>query len=75
MVWNSRRSNALGLNHCVASDNSVASLIGLKVLNDMNGTAADAAVAVGAALNVLQPGTCGLGKGYCIYFQFCNKHK
>lgn len=62
MSYNSRRSNALGLKHCVGSDSAIASSIGMDVLQNQQGTAADAAVAMSAALNVVQPACCGLGE-------------
>ena len=59
-MWCSRRPNVLGRGGTVSCDQPTASLIGAEVLKE-GGTAADAAVAVAAALNVLQPANYGIG--------------
>jgi gamma-glutamyltranspeptidase/glutathione hydrolase len=53
----------------VASSQPLASLIGLQILQG-GGNAADAAVAMAAALNVTQPGSTGLGGDcFCLYYE------
>lgn len=65
----SRRSPVLSRRGMVASSQPLASLIGLQVLQE-GGNAADAAVAMAAALNVTQPGSTGLGGDcFCLYYQ------
>jgi gamma-glutamyltranspeptidase/glutathione hydrolase len=59
-VYESRRSPVLTTRGAVASSQPLASRIGLQIL-DAGGTAADAAVAVAAALQVTQPCSTGLG--------------
>jgi gamma-glutamyltranspeptidase / glutathione hydrolase len=58
--FRSRRSNILSTHGMVASSQPLATLAGLDVLRD-GGTAADAAVAVAAALNVVEPFSTGVG--------------
>ena len=58
--WNSRRSPVLSKNGICASNEPTASAIGAKIL-ESGGNAADAAVAIASALNVLQPCMSGLG--------------
>lgn len=50
----------MGHRGMVASAHAFASMIGVDVLRD-GGNAFDAAIAVNAALNVTQPGACGIG--------------
>lgn len=59
-TFRSRRSNALGKHGMVASSQPLASLAGLDILKS-GGTAADAAVAVAAMLNVVEPFSTGIG--------------
>ena len=61
LPFTSRRSAVVCTNGCVASSQPLASSIGLQVLREMGGNAADAAIAVNAALTVLEPCSCGLG--------------
>lgn len=56
----SRRSVVYGTKGVVASSQPLASQAGLEILA-AGGNAADAAVAVSAALNVTEPCSCGIG--------------
>ncbi|XP_063162672.1 glutathione hydrolase-like YwrD proenzyme isoform X2 [Candoia aspera] len=69
----SRRSPVVCCNGCVASSQSLATNIGLDILK-MGGNAADAAVAVAAALNVTEPFSTGLGGDcFCLYYDASTK--
>ena len=60
--FTSRRSPVICRNGCVASSQPLASSIGLDILRNKPGAnAADAAIAVAAALTVLEPCSTGLG--------------
>ncbi len=64
----SRRSPVLATGGMVASSQPLASLAGVDVLR-AGGNAADAAVAVAAALQVTQPCSTGLGgDAFCLYY-------
>ncbi|GFS01906.1 gamma-glutamyltranspeptidase [Elysia marginata] len=64
----SRRSVVIAKNGCVASSNPLSSQIGLDILKK-GGNAADAAVAVAAALNVTEPMSTGLGgDAFCMFY-------
>ncbi|XP_023700093.2 LOW QUALITY PROTEIN: glutathione hydrolase-like YwrD proenzyme [Paramormyrops kingsleyae] len=65
----SRRSPVVCLNGCDASSQPLASQIGLDTLKQ-GGNAADAAVAVAAALSVTEPCSTGLGGDcFCLYYE------
>ena len=68
ITFNSRRSPSLSLRGCVASSQNIATQVGLRIL-DAGGNAADAAVAVTAALNVTEPCSTGIGGDcFCLYY-------
>jgi gamma-glutamyltranspeptidase len=63
-----RRPMAIGQEGMVASAHPLATFAGIDVLK-RGGTAADAAVAVNAVLNVTQPPYCGMGGDFfCLYY-------
>ncbi|CAL1527413.1 unnamed protein product, partial [Lymnaea stagnalis] len=69
----SRRSVIVCKNGCVASSNPLASQAGLSILKD-GGNAADAAVAVAAALNVTEPMSTGIGgDAFCLFYDNSKK--
>lgn len=64
----SRRSVVFGLKGVVASSQPLATEAGLAILRK-GGNAADAAVAVAAALNVTEPTNCGIGgDAFCLFW-------
>ncbi|XP_077204821.1 glutathione hydrolase-like YwrD proenzyme isoform X2 [Paroedura picta] len=64
----SRRSPVVCRNGCVASSQPLATNAGLDILKS-GGNAADAAVAVAAALNVTEPCSTGVGGDcFCLYY-------
>eukprot|EP01091_Cochliopodium_minus_P021039 TRINITY_DN943_c0_g1_i1.p1 TRINITY_DN943_c0_g1~~TRINITY_DN943_c0_g1_i1.p1 ORF type:complete len:584 (+),score=152.61 TRINITY_DN943_c0_g1_i1:86-1753(+) len=66
--WNGRRSPILAINGVTASSQSLATEIGIKILRD-GGNAVDACVAMGAALNVTQPTSTGIGGDcFCLFY-------
>ncbi|KAL8604190.1 hypothetical protein ACOMHN_014758 [Nucella lapillus] len=68
MEFTSRRGVLVYGQGCVACTQPYASLIGLDVLK-AGGNAADAAVAVAAALGVTEPGSTGLGgDAFCLFY-------
>ncbi|KAJ2740338.1 hypothetical protein GGI20_005866, partial [Coemansia sp. BCRC 34301] len=71
--YNSRRSVVYGTRYMVASTQSLASQAGVNIL-ERGGNAADAAVAVAAALGVTEPFSTGLG-GDCFCLFFSGKDK
>ena len=68
MEFKSRRSPVYGTRGMVASSQPLASEAGMRTLQ-RGGNAADAAVAVAAALNVTEPTSTGIGGDcFCIYY-------
>jgi gamma-glutamyltranspeptidase/glutathione hydrolase len=66
--FRSRRSHVVGTRGMVATSQPLAAQVGLRVLMD-GGNAADAAVAVAAALNVVEPVSCGVGGDAFVLFR------
>src|SRR5512138_2923346 len=67
--FSSRRSPVLGRGGMVAASQPLAVAAGLKILA-AGGSAADAAVAVAAALNVTEPTSTGLGgDAFALYYE------
>src|SRR6188474_1897967 len=60
LMFSSRRSPLYGRNGIVATSQPLATAAGLEILAK-GGNAADAAVAAGAALNVTEPASTGIG--------------
>ncbi|KAF8634437.1 hypothetical protein AX15_000886 [Amanita polypyramis BW_CC] len=64
----SRRSVVYGTKGMVSSSQPLATEAGLEILRK-GGNAADAAVAVSAALNVTEPSSCGIGgDAFCLFY-------
>jgi gamma-glutamyltranspeptidase/glutathione hydrolase len=61
MHYHSRRSAIYATHGCVATSQPLATSIGLQILREFGGNAADASVAIAAALAVLEPCSTGLG--------------
>src|SRR5512137_1206739 len=72
--FQSRRSPVLGRRGMVAASQPLAVAAGLKILA-AGGTAADAAVATAAALNVTEPTSTGLGGDAFALFYEASSHK
>ncbi|BFZ03112.1 hypothetical protein BsWGS_06151 [Bradybaena similaris] len=71
--FESRRSVVVCRNGCVASSNPLASQAGLDILK-AGGNAADAAVAVAAALAVMEPTSTGIGgDAFCMFYDKSSK--
>ncbi|XP_070581176.1 glutathione hydrolase-like YwrD proenzyme [Ptychodera flava] len=69
----SRRSPVVALHGCVGTSQPLATAVGEEILRK-GGNAADAAVGVIAALNVTEPGSCGIGgDAFCIYYNNTTK--
>jgi gamma-glutamyltranspeptidase / glutathione hydrolase len=68
LFFNSRRSPVYGRNGIVSTSQPLATAAGLEILA-RGGNAADAAVAAGAALNVTEPTSTGIGGDmFAVYF-------
>ncbi|KAF9518379.1 hypothetical protein BS47DRAFT_1389027 [Hydnum rufescens UP504] len=66
--FSSRRSVVYGTKGAVACSQPLAAEAGLEILRK-GGNAADASVAVSAALNVTEPGSCGIGgDAFCLFY-------
>ncbi|KAG0796728.1 hypothetical protein G6F17_001564 [Rhizopus arrhizus] len=64
----SRRSTVYGTHAMVASSQPLATQAGIEILK-RGGNAADAAVAVAAAINVTEPGSTGIGgDAFCLFY-------
>ena len=73
LPFTSRRSPVLCRNGCVSCSQPLAAEIGLQVLR-RGGNAADAAVAVAAALNVTEPCSTGIGGDcFCLFYDASSK--
>ena len=73
LPFTSRRSSVLCRHGCVACSQPLAAEIGLQVLR-RGGNAADAAVAVAAALNVTEPCSTGIGGDcFCLFYDASSK--
>ncbi|RCH81353.1 hypothetical protein CU097_000964, partial [Rhizopus azygosporus] len=64
----SRRSTVYGTHAMVASSQPLATQAGIEILKK-GGNAADAAIAVAAAINVTEPGSTGIGgDAFCLFY-------
>eukprot|EP01090_Pellita_catalonica_P009201 TRINITY_DN20262_c0_g1_i1.p1 TRINITY_DN20262_c0_g1~~TRINITY_DN20262_c0_g1_i1.p1 ORF type:complete len:569 (-),score=71.06 TRINITY_DN20262_c0_g1_i1:27-1733(-) len=68
-----RRSPVVSIHGVVASSQTIASKVGTQILEN-GGNAADAAVAVAAALNVTEPTSTGIGgDAFCLFYSARDK--
>ncbi len=73
-IFNSRRSPVMGRGGMVSSSQPLATAAGLEILS-AGGNAADAAVAVAAALNVTEPTSTGIGGDmFALYYDARTKN-
>lgn len=73
LTWNTRRSPVVCRHGCVACSQPLAAEVGLSILKK-GGNAADAAVAVAAALNVTEPCSTGIGGDcFCLFYDATTK--
>lgn len=69
ILFNSRCSPVICLHGVTASSNALASEIGSRTLH-LGGNAADACVAIAAALNVTEPCSTGIGGDcFCLFYE------
>ena len=69
----SRRSPVISLHGVAASSNALVSEIGARILH-LGGNAADASVAMAAALNVTEPCSTGIGGDcFCLFYEAQSK--
>jgi gamma-glutamyltranspeptidase / glutathione hydrolase len=74
LAFNSRRSHVYSRSGIVATSQPLATAAGLEILAK-GGNAADAAVAAGAALNVTEPTSTGIGGDmFALYYSADTKH-
>ena len=72
-AFNSRRSPVISLHGVAASSNALVSEIGARILH-LRGNAADACVAMAAALNVTEPSSTGIGGDcFCLFYEAQSK--
>ena len=72
-LFNSRRSPVVSLHGVAASSNALVSEIGARILH-LGGNAADASVAMAAALNVTEPSSTGIGGDcFCLFYEAQSK--
>lgn len=73
LPFQSRRSDVLTTGGCVAANHPLAARAGVEILQ-RGGNAADAAVAVAAALGVVEPTATGMGAdAFCLFYNASDK--
>ena len=74
LLFTSRRSAVVCQSACVATSQTLASAIGYDILKHEGGNAADAAIAIAAALAVTEPCSTGLGGDmFCLWYDNATK--